>query len=155
MIGASLSEPHTSVTALRTRVCMLACWFVGLLVCLDRPLTVNFKWAHSNISRWLNVHARWRGLQLSHWEWAWRATARLQGRREREREWRWFKLNALAARMASYFLNYGTTLTIAWQGRLRVTDSRMYAGFRYVRSYIARIPLLAYCFDFEAYPMPV
>ena len=34
-IGASLSKPHTSVTALRTRVCML--------VCLDRPLTVNFK----------------------------------------------------------------------------------------------------------------
>ena len=35
IIGASLSEPHTSVTALRTRVCML--------VRLDRPLTVNFK----------------------------------------------------------------------------------------------------------------
>ena len=46
---ASLSEPHTSVTALRTHVCML--------VRLDRPLTVNFKWAHSNISRWWNVHA--------------------------------------------------------------------------------------------------
>ena len=42
--GASLSKPHTSVTALRMRVCML--------VCLDRLLTVNFKWAHSNISRW-------------------------------------------------------------------------------------------------------
>ena len=38
LIGASLSEPHTSVTALRTCVCMLAC--------LDRPLTVNFKWAY-------------------------------------------------------------------------------------------------------------
>ena len=25
VIGASLSEPHTSVTALRTCVCMLAC----------------------------------------------------------------------------------------------------------------------------------
>ena len=35
IIGASLSEPHTSVTALRMRVCMLAC--------LDRPLTENFK----------------------------------------------------------------------------------------------------------------
>ena len=34
-VGVSLSEPHTSVTALRTRVCL----FVGL----DRPLTVNFK----------------------------------------------------------------------------------------------------------------
>ena len=28
------------------------CLFVGL----DRPLIVNFKWAHSNISRWWNVH---------------------------------------------------------------------------------------------------
>ena len=27
-IGASLSEPHTNVTALRTRVCMLVCLFV-------------------------------------------------------------------------------------------------------------------------------
>ena len=38
IIGASLSEPHTSVTALCTCVCMLAC----LLACL-RPYTVNFK----------------------------------------------------------------------------------------------------------------
>ena len=43
VIGASLSEPHTSVTALRTRVCIYAC--------LDRSLTVNFKSAHPNISR--------------------------------------------------------------------------------------------------------
>ena len=35
LIGASLSKPHTSMTALRTCVCMLAC--------LDRPLTENFK----------------------------------------------------------------------------------------------------------------
>ena len=35
LIGASLSEPHTSVTALRTRV------YVGLS--MDRPHTVNFK----------------------------------------------------------------------------------------------------------------
>ena len=35
IIGASLSEPHTSVTALSTCVCIYAC--------LDRPLTVNFK----------------------------------------------------------------------------------------------------------------
>ena len=45
IIGASLSEPHTSVTALRTRVYLCA------YACLDRPLTGNFKWAHSNISR--------------------------------------------------------------------------------------------------------
>ena len=57
MIGASLSEPHTSVTSLSTCVCIYAC----LLACLDRPLTVNFKWAHSNISRC----PRWRVLQLS------------------------------------------------------------------------------------------
>ena len=34
MIGASLDELHTSLTALRTCVCMLACL---------RPYTVNFK----------------------------------------------------------------------------------------------------------------
>ena len=28
IIGASLSEPHTSVTALHTHVCMLVGWFV-------------------------------------------------------------------------------------------------------------------------------
>ena len=34
LFGASLSEPHISVTALHTCVCMLAC---------SRPYTVNFK----------------------------------------------------------------------------------------------------------------
>ena len=34
-IGASLSEPHTSVTALRTRV--------SVYPSMDRPLTGNFK----------------------------------------------------------------------------------------------------------------
>ena len=38
VIGASMSEPHISVTALHTCVCMLVC----LLACL-RPYTVNFK----------------------------------------------------------------------------------------------------------------
>ena len=37
IIGASLSEPHTSGTALRMCVCIFAC----LLACL-RPYTVNF-----------------------------------------------------------------------------------------------------------------
>ena len=50
IIGASVSEPHTSVTALRTCICMLAC----LLVCLW-PCTINFKWAYLNISQRLNV----------------------------------------------------------------------------------------------------
>ena len=35
VIGASRSEPHTSVTALHTCVCIYAC--------LDRPLTEKFK----------------------------------------------------------------------------------------------------------------
>ena len=39
IIGASLSEPHTSMTSLRT--CMS---------CLDRPLTINFKWARLNFN---------------------------------------------------------------------------------------------------------
>ena len=37
IIWASLSETHTSVTALHTCVCMFAC-LLCLLVCLDRPL---------------------------------------------------------------------------------------------------------------------
>ena len=40
----SLSEPHTSIVHV-LHVCMLAC----LLVCLNRPLTVNFEWVYSNI----------------------------------------------------------------------------------------------------------
>ena len=79
MIGVSLSEPHTSMTALHTCVCMFAC----LLACLDQPLTVKFKRAHSNISRtsislsmWRPVEAwlsecsigdpEWRQLKLKH-----------------------------------------------------------------------------------------
>ena len=38
IIGASLTKPHTSVTALHMWVCIYACLFA----CLDRPLTVNF-----------------------------------------------------------------------------------------------------------------
>ena len=55
LIGASLSEPHTSVTALRTRV------YVGrtIYLSMDRPHTVNFKWAYLNISwkPFVHVHA--------------------------------------------------------------------------------------------------
>ena len=40
IIGASLSEPHTSMTALVEVVCMYVCL---------RPYTINFKWAHLNI----------------------------------------------------------------------------------------------------------
>ena len=49
------------------------------------------------------------------WEPAWGATARLQGRPETEQERRPFKLNAMAARTASYFLNYARLL-IYWFG---------------------------------------
>ena len=41
LIGASLSEPHTSGTALRICVCMFACLLACLLAYL-RPYTVNF-----------------------------------------------------------------------------------------------------------------
>ena len=45
LVGASLSEPHTSVTALRTCVCMYVC----MSVCL-RPYTENFKRACLNFN---------------------------------------------------------------------------------------------------------
>ena len=38
MIGASLSEPHTSMTALCTRV------YTSIYACLDRPLISAFKY---------------------------------------------------------------------------------------------------------------
>ena len=50
LIGASLSEPHTSVTALSTRVCI----WPDIYACLDWPLTRNLKWVHSNILQWLS-----------------------------------------------------------------------------------------------------
>ena len=50
LVGASLSEPHTSMTALCMCVCMLACLFVCLW-----PYTVNFKQACLNISQRRNV----------------------------------------------------------------------------------------------------
>ena len=74
VVGASLSEPHTSVTALHTRVSI----YLSIYLSMDWPLTINFKLVHSNISRGLSVHALL-------WERAWRATqptARLQGLRE-------------------------------------------------------------------------
>ena len=43
IVGASLSEPRTNMTSLHTCVCMFAC--------LDRPLTVNFKWGRILILR--------------------------------------------------------------------------------------------------------
>ena len=48
---------------------------VSMLACLDWPLTINFKWAHSNISRPRRLS--YTSAKLKPWEWAWRATARL------------------------------------------------------------------------------
>ena len=93
------------------------------------------------------------------WEQAWRATVRLQGRCEREWEQRLFKLNALAAHTATYFLNHGTSLMIAWQGRLRVTVGQQ--GVRWLQvhawhdcSCIAWIPLLAHGLTVKLSPCP-
>ena len=38
IIGASMSEPHISVTALRTCVCMLACLLACLLAAIYRKV---------------------------------------------------------------------------------------------------------------------
>ena len=46
LIGASLSEPHTSVTALRTCVCMYVC----MSVCGHIPKILNKRvWTHSKL----------------------------------------------------------------------------------------------------------
>ena len=80
LIGASLSEPHTSVITLRTCVCMLAC--------LGRPLTINFKGTYSNNSR----RSSW-----SMWG-QWRATVECSIRDPKRRQlklkhaWHWFVL---------------------------------------------------------------
>ena len=52
--------------------CAHAC--VCLLACLDRPLTVNFKWAHSNISQGLTVHGKMY-TSAKPWEWEWTVTS--------------------------------------------------------------------------------
>ena len=122
LIGASLSEPHTSVTALSTCVC--------IYVCLDRPLTVNFKWAHSKFAK--------------PWEWAWSATARLQGWCERERGWndsnsiRWQHAQQIT------FCESDDRVT-----RQAMSDRQQDVRWLQVRawhesSYIAGIPLLDY-----------
>jgi len=43
LIGASLNEPHTSMTALHTHVCIYVLCLLVSFFCLDRPLTVTFK----------------------------------------------------------------------------------------------------------------
>ena len=93
---------------------------------------------------------RWRTLQLS------------RDMRENEREgllpdcrvdvreneskddWSWMHLQQL-----TFWTMVRQSLTMTWKGRLRVTDSRMYAGFRYARlawslMHTVRILLLAH-----------
>ena len=142
-VGVSLSEPHTSVTALHTRV------YVRLS--MDRPLTVYFKSAHSNILRWLST-------RTPHWHVA-KGTLLKGSACEREWEWRLFKLNALATRTTTYFLDYGTSLTIAWQGRVRVTVGQQDVRWLQVRawhdrSYIAWISLLGHGLTVKLSPCP-
>ena len=129
LIGASLSEPHTSVTAL------------CVYLCLDRPLTVNFKWAaHSNflcpcphvlqISR-----ANEREVLLP--------DCRVSVKKsERRSIWMYWQ----HARQHTFWTM--ANLTIAWQGWLQVTDGQQYVRWLQVcawhdRSYIAGISLLA------------
>ena len=59
IIGASLSEPHTSGTALHTCVCV----YVFLLTCWQ-PYTVNFKWAclHLHITKFELMNSVGEGL---------------------------------------------------------------------------------------------
>ena len=115
LVGASLSELHTSVTALHMWVCML--------VCLDRPLTVNFKWAHSNIWQWWNVHADlYFSKQLSkspenEYERLLPDCRVAVKESKSEDNLSWMRIGSMHGNV----VNYGTSLTIAWQGRLRVT----------------------------------
>ena len=146
LIGTSLSEPHTSVTALRMHVCILV-WTNHLPQMLNQRVQIFRDDGMSTPT-------------CTSWERAWRATARLQGRRERERERRLFKLNALVARTATYFLNYGTSLTITvWQGRLRVTTGQQDVCWLQVRawhncSYIAGVTLIAHGLTVKLSPCP-
>ena len=64
-----------------------------------------------------------------------RATARLHGRREKERERRRFKLNALAARTATYFLNYGTDDRVTRQS---TSDRQQDVGWLQIRTWHER-----------------
>ena len=54
VVGISLSEPHTSRTALRTHVCML--------LCLDRPLTINYFTKIESLHAIYNSSAKSNGL---------------------------------------------------------------------------------------------
>ena len=99
IFGVSLSEPHASVTALRT--CVYDC----LLACLDQPLTINFKWTYSNFSRRSILWSMWKpsgGLlsecSISNSEWRrlklmheWQLNSDLCFYRRRQTTHRWYK----------------------------------------------------------------
>ena len=84
MIGTSLSEPHASP---RARVCV---WYV----CLDRPLSVNCKWAHSTLFHkdWMSAHVMCD-----------RATARLASEWKKPQGAKMIHVNAFAACTATHF----------------------------------------------------
>ena len=120
-------EPHTSVTALRTCVCI----YLSIYACLDRPLTINFKSAHSNISRWFNF------------------TSSVQLSRENEREGLLpdYRVGVKESESEDYssWMHWQYTwqltfwtMVLVWQSRDKAgcewhSDSRVrvYAGFRY------------------------
>ena len=82
LIGASLSEPHTSRTTLYTcGVCFLA----GFLACLVTCGHINLKWVHLDISRRLSELPR---IVSCPAPCQWRATARVQHLHERNLEQR-------------------------------------------------------------------
>ena len=57
IIGVSLSEPHTSVTTLRTRTCV----YLSIYLTMDRPLTGNFKSADlQNLYVHVRVHFKFK-----------------------------------------------------------------------------------------------
>ena len=130
MIGASLSKPHTRVTALSMCVCI----WPAIYACLNRPLTVA---PNEYILIFHNVHADMYFMKC------YCQTARSTYERERER--RRFKLNALAARTVTFFLKYGESddrvtrqATSDGQQDVHWLQARIWCD----RSYIAWIPLL-------------
>ena len=66
---SSINKLLTLVTALRMRVC--------IRLCLDRPLTGNFKSADSNISWWMSMPTCTSAIRGKPWEQAWRERSKM------------------------------------------------------------------------------
>ena len=128
------------------RVCVYIC--LSIYVCLDQLLTVNLKSAHSNISQWLNFSA---------------TKPRKQYCQTAGSTWNRVKVKTIHVECigSTYgnFLNHGTSLTIAWQGRLQVTVGQQGVHWFQVRSwhdrsYVAWISLLAHGTIVKLSPCP-